>query len=83
MVRARLGAAQSGLGRGVTAMTGQGRLNRGHGLLSWQCELSDGSAVANSGSEQTAGATAAAEAGVRRATAAAEAGMRRATAGMA
>ena len=52
-------------------MTGQGRLNRGHGLLSWQCERSDGSAVANGGSEQGS------------ATAAAEAGMRRATAGMA
>ena len=69
VVRARLGAAQSGLGRGLTALTGQGRLNLGHRLLSWQCECSDGSAVANGGSEQTAGATAAAEAGMRRATA--------------
>ena len=80
MVRARLGAAQSGLGRGLTAMTGQGRLNRGHGLLSWQCEHSDGSAVANGGSEQTAGATGAMAQG---STTAVEAGMRRATAGMA
>ena len=34
VVRAQLGAAQSGLDRGLTAMTGQGKLNRGHGLLS-------------------------------------------------
>ena len=67
VVRARLGAAQSGLGRGLTAMAGQGRLNRGHGLLSGQCERSDGSAVANGGSEQTAGATGAvAQAKLRR-----------------
>ena len=69
VVRAQLGAAQLGLGRGLTAMTRQGRLNRGHGLLSWQCERSDGSAVANGGSEQTAGAMAAIEARKRRATA--------------
>ena len=50
-------------------MTGQGRLNRGHGLLSWQCERSDGSAVANGDSEHTARATTAAGAGMRRATA--------------
>ena len=62
-------------------MTGQGMLNRGHGLLSWQCERSDGSAVANGGSEQTAGATGVVAQGS--ATAAAEAGMRRATARMA
>ena len=35
VVRARLGVAQSGLGRGLIAMAGQGKLNRGHGLLSW------------------------------------------------
>ena len=54
-------------------MTGPGRLNRGHGLLSWQCELSDGSAVANGGSEQTAGAMGAVARGS--ATVAAEAGL--------
>ena len=45
-VRARGRVAQSGLGRGLTAMAGQGKLSRGHGLLNWQCERSDGSAVA-------------------------------------
>ena len=52
VVRARLGAAQSGLGRGLTATEGQGKLNRGHGLLNCQCERSDGSVVANGGSDQ-------------------------------
>ena len=80
LVRARLGAAQSGLGRGLTAIAGQSRLNRGHGLLSWQCERNNGSAVANGGNEQTVGATGAVAQGS--ATAAAEAGMRMATAGM-
>ena len=46
--RARQGA-QSGLGRGLTAIAGQGKLSRGHGLLSWQCERSGGSAVAVDG----------------------------------
>ena len=46
VVRARLGAAQSGLGRGLTATAGQGKLNQGHMLLNCQCECSDGSAVA-------------------------------------
>ena len=41
--------AQSRLGRGLTAMAGQGKLSRGHGLLNWQCERSDGSSVAVDG----------------------------------
>ena len=41
--------AQSGLGHGLTAMAGQGKLSRGHGLLNWQCEHSDGSIVAVDG----------------------------------
>ena len=52
VVRARLGVAQSGLGLGLTAMARKGKLDRGHGLLNCQCELSDGSAVANGGSDQ-------------------------------
>ena len=30
-------------------MAGQGKLSQGHGLLNWQCERSDGSAVAVNG----------------------------------
>ena len=52
--RARGSEAQSGIGRGLTAGWAR-QLNRGHGLLSWQCERSDGSTVANGGSEPTAG----------------------------
>ena len=40
--RARGRVAQSGLGRGLTAMVGKGKLSR-------QCEHSDGSAVAVDG----------------------------------
>ena len=47
--RARGRVAQSGLCRGLTAMAGQGKLSQGHGLLNWQCERSDGSAVAVNG----------------------------------
>ena len=47
--RAHGRVAQSGLGRGLTAMAGQGKLSQGHGLLNWQCEHSDGSAVAVNG----------------------------------
>ena len=47
--RAHDRVAQSGLGRGLTAMAGKGKLSRGHELLNWQCERSDGSAVAMDG----------------------------------
>ena len=47
--RARGRVAQSGLGRGLIAMAGQGKLSQGHGLLNWQCERSDGSVVAMNG----------------------------------
>ena len=47
--RARGRVAQSGLGRGLIAMAGQGKLSRGYELLNWQCERSDGSAVAVDG----------------------------------
>ena len=47
--RAHGRVARSGLGRGLTAIAGQGKLSRGHELLNWQCERSDGSAVAVDG----------------------------------
>ena len=47
--RTRGRVAQSGLGRGLTAMAGQGKLSQGDGLLNWQCERSDSSAVAVNG----------------------------------